>query len=336
MTHPYISIIVPYYNSEKYISKCIDSILNQTLSNFELILVDDGSTDNSYNICNTYASKDNRIILLQKENGGQGTARNMGLDIAKGDYIGFVDSDDFIQPEMYSIMYNSCIKNNAEMSICGFNIYRSEKIQPKPVNKHPKKEFNNFELMHYYLTTQIINGGPCNKVYKKSLFNNLRFPPLRMREDSYLMPHIFLKVNKAIYTGDNLYNWHQTLNSTERSKFNLNDLNALESINSLYGVVEKHYPSLIKLVIKKRTLTNVDLMKKILHTNQYKKYKHIYYLLREYICKDYSLNSTNYGENSKRLNKNIEFICRFNYLYIIKETIVGNLKFIVKKLISKI
>ena len=117
---PLVSIIVPIYNVEPYLKKCIDSIINQTLTNIEIILVNDGSTDNCGKIIDEYAKKDNRIIALHKENGGQASARNMGLDIASGKYIGFVDSDDLIDKEMYKVLYDEAEKNIADLVICDF------------------------------------------------------------------------------------------------------------------------------------------------------------------------------------------------------------------------
>ena len=120
---PKISIIVPVYKVEKYIHKCIDSILNQTFKDFELILVDDGSPDNCGKICDEYAKKDSRVIVIHKENGGLSSARNSGLDIARGDYIGFVDSDDYIENDMYELLYNLCEENNCDISSCSSIIH---------------------------------------------------------------------------------------------------------------------------------------------------------------------------------------------------------------------
>ncbi len=113
-----LSIIVPVYNVEKYLHKCVDSILSQTLTDFECILVDDGSTDNSSVICDEYAAKDPRIVVIHKQNGGLSSARNTGLDISQGDYIGFVDSDDWIEPEMYMYMYTYANDNSCDMMCC--------------------------------------------------------------------------------------------------------------------------------------------------------------------------------------------------------------------------
>src|ERR1035437_5330472 len=117
---PPISIIVPIYNIERYLSKCIDSILVQTFINFELILVNDGSTDNCGKIINEYAQKDSRIVVIHKKNGGVSSARNAGLDLAQGEYIGWVDADDYIATDMYETLYHLAIDYNADISECNY------------------------------------------------------------------------------------------------------------------------------------------------------------------------------------------------------------------------
>lgn len=336
MKKPSISVIVPYYNSKKYISKCINSILNQTFKDFELILVDDGSTDNSYNLCLSYAQKDERIVLLKKENGGQGTARNMGLDIALGDFIGFVDSDDYIQPNMYEIMYNSCIDHNAELSICGYNTFRSDSMSPKPLSDNKLQIFNHSTLMEAYFATSIISGGPCNKLYKKNLFENTRFPLLRMREDYYLMPHILHKVKTAVYVGENLYNWRLRLGSTERSKFSSNHLNAaIESADSNINVIKTFYPDLKKYIVPIYIQTRLDLLKSIIHSNSQNNFQHVYAKLFDEICQKKQDLIINY-EDFPNLCKNVKFVCKYPLFFKFKETIMGNLKFFVKRIIALI
>lgn len=335
MESPKITIIVPFFNSQASISKCITSILHQTLKDFELILVDDGSTDNSFDICREFAVHDNRIVLLQKENGGQGTARNIGLDIAQGNYIGFVDSDDFIDPDMYSIMLNACIENKAELAICGYNTFRSNRYKLKPLNCEGKKIFNNFELMEAYLSTNLISGGPCNKLYSKELFAHIRFPSLRMREDAYIMPNLLRNVIKAVYVGRNLYNWSLKLGSTERSKFSMNNLDAIESTSSLYKVVEAYYPSLLPHVEYKRIETKVELMKRIIFTNSFREYEDVYRRLKKEVCsKSKKLGELEKGFES--LQNDIKLICKFDFLFRLKEYCIGNLKYYVKKILEKI
>ena len=122
MSKPLLSIIVPVYNVEKYIERCIKSILNQSFTNFELILVDDGSPDNCGKICDEYKKKDSRIKVIHKKNGGLSDARNAGIERAKGEYIAFVDSDDFINKYMYEILYKNAKKWDADISICNFKM----------------------------------------------------------------------------------------------------------------------------------------------------------------------------------------------------------------------
>jgi len=143
--NPKISIIVPVYKVEQYIHKCIDSILNQTLNDFELILVNDGSPDQCGQICDEYAKCDSRIKVIHKENGGQASARNMGLDIATGEYIGFVDSDDWIEPDMYEILYNECIINECEIISCSSIIHCKTKTVIN--GGHPLEIHNTTEAM---------------------------------------------------------------------------------------------------------------------------------------------------------------------------------------------
>ena len=121
MYKPLISIIVPIYKVEKYLKKCIQSIMNQTYLNFELILVDDGSPDDCPMICDNYAKLDNRIVVLHKQNGGLSDARNAGLDVARGEYIGFVDSDDFIANNMYEKLLSGLLAEDADMAVCNFS-----------------------------------------------------------------------------------------------------------------------------------------------------------------------------------------------------------------------
>ena len=146
-----ISIIIPVYNVEKYLRKCLDSIINQTYKKLEIILIDDGSTDNSGKICEEYAKKDDRIIVIHKENAGVSSARNRGIELANGKYIGFIDSDDWIEENMYETLYQNLLQFDVDISMCNYSIIRNHK---KTFHKHDledgilidnKKEF--FELL---------------------------------------------------------------------------------------------------------------------------------------------------------------------------------------------
>lgn len=177
---PIISVIVPIYNVEKYLHKCIESILNQTLSNIEVILVNDGSTDKCLEIINSYSKKDERIKVINKANGGQSSARNMGLDIARGKYIGFVDSDDWLHYDMYENLYEAIEKSNADICVCGREAYSEEgkigyqnKLDDELIDldKYDIKDYVTNKL--FYKHTVVV----WNKIYKKDIINknNIRF-----------------------------------------------------------------------------------------------------------------------------------------------------------------
>lgn len=209
--NPKISIIVPVYNVEPYLHKCIDSILNQTFKDFELILVDDGSPDNCGNICNVYAKKDSRIVVIHTENRGVSNARNKGIEIARGDFIGFVDSDDYLESNMYKELYQSCIDNDSDISIIGFTgVNDYEKVLFKYI---PNKEC-------YRLSNILKTANPFNKLYRKSLFldEKIRFKLNRYYEDLNLIPKLIIKANKISYVSKCTYNYLQREGSTTHSK----------------------------------------------------------------------------------------------------------------------
>ena len=154
-----VSIIIPVYNVERYLPKCLDSVINQTLRDIEIICIDDCSTDGSYEILQEYASKDDRIIVLKQEtNQGQGVARNRGIDIAKGEYIGFVDPDDWIELDMYEKMYNQAKNLNSEIVICNINRYNEESKKTKKA-----QFFENYLSPLSILKTEMPANGNINK-----------------------------------------------------------------------------------------------------------------------------------------------------------------------------
>lgn len=194
-----ISIIVPIYNVEKYLPRCIGSILNQNFEEFELILVNDGSTDNSGKICDIYAKKDKRIKVIHKKNGGVSSARNSGIRAATGEYIGFVDPDDYIDKNMYTNLYELCEENNCDIGICKLgreidgnllNYNREEKIL----------ELNKIEAMKELFKGELYRFSLCNKIYKRKCFKDVIFPEGRIHEDLATTYKLFANSNKAIYT----------------------------------------------------------------------------------------------------------------------------------------
>lgn len=203
-----ISIIVPVYNVEKYLEKCVDSILNQTFKDFELILVDDGSPDNSGLICDQYAEKDSRVKVIHKENGGLSSARNAGIDIARGKYLGFIDSDDYIAEDMYELLYNNIIREKADLSICGiYHVYEGKKLEKK---SEKYMVLNRDEAMVLIFHGNQISDHAVNKLYSKTIFADLRYPIGRYHEDSFTIVGILDQCEKVVVdTRQKYYYYHR-------------------------------------------------------------------------------------------------------------------------------
>lgn len=232
MCNPKISIIVPVYNVEQYLKKCIDSILSQTFTNFELILVDDGSTDESGKICDYYARLDNRVKVIHKENGGLSSARNVGLEVAKGKYIGFVDSDDYISKFMFQKLYESLVENNCDISICDYTeVFQDNGTIYNEKVGGGKLILNNIEALEkIYKEKGWLYVVAWNKLYKKELFNGLIFPVGKVHEDEMIAHELLYRSNKIIFVEEKLYYYLQRENSIMGKKYNISRLDIIDAM----------------------------------------------------------------------------------------------------------
>lgn len=201
-----ISVIVPIYKVSDYLPKCIDSIIKQTYSDLEIILVDDGSPDDCPKICDKYAEEDNRIKVIHKPNGGLSDARNAGLDIATGEYIGFIDSDDYIDEHMYEDMLSAIEKDDADLCICGYDRVDDDgKIKSSA-------HYKNALLSQKEAYEMLVQGNvyfiiSCNKLYKREIFDNLRFKIGRTHEDEFIMHHVYGECSKIVTLEKSYYNY---------------------------------------------------------------------------------------------------------------------------------
>lgn len=248
---PLISVIVPIYKVEPYLRRCLDSIVNQTYTNLEIILVDDGSPDGCPAICDEYAVKDSRIIVIHKENGGLSDARNAGLDICKGEYISFVDSDDWIASNFIEILLNNILENNAELAITQYiTAYSSVTSNIGIKNNHTtifspleatKKLWSNEE------TTFVTAWG---KLYKKSLWQELRFPKGLLHEDEYTAYKVLYTANKTIFLSIPLYYYFQRSDSI-MAGIRPSSIRVLKARLERYEYFKKkEEPEIIKLCLK--------------------------------------------------------------------------------------
>lgn len=218
---PLISIIVPVYNVERYLVKCLDSIVNQTYQNLQIILIEDGSSDNSGKISDDYSKKDQRISVIHKRNEGLSAARNEGVDIAEGEYIGFVDSDDYIEPDMYERLYKLIETTDAELAVCEFTYVNDEGI--KQENESCFQVEGTIDANSYMKRWIDSKYAPAyvvawNKLYKKKVFDGIRYPIGKYREDEYLIHHVIYQCQNIICTPDKLYNYVQHEGSVMKSK----------------------------------------------------------------------------------------------------------------------
>lgn len=227
-----VSVIVPVYNVEKYLRKCIDSILGQTYENIEIILVDDGSLDNCPAICDEYAEKDKRITVIHKENGGLSSARNVGIDIANGKFISFVDSDDYVAKDMIETAYNAIIDQNADLCIFGIGwIYEDgnayDKVPSSPICNEVLTKEDVFKKL--VLNNSFYYVPACNKLYKKTIFDSIKFPEGRIHEDEFTVHYIFDACQKVVSIEKELYFYVQRDNSIMHTPFSLKKLDCVEA-----------------------------------------------------------------------------------------------------------
>lgn len=265
---PLVSIIVPIYNVEDYLERCIDSLTNQTLEAIEILLIDDGSTDKSAIICENYRKIDSRIRVYHKKNGGLSSARNFGINLASSDFIGFVDGDDFIEPDMYERLLNGCIHNNALISICGrYNITKTKKIPSLTLKKGIKLDSKN--AIARLLIWDGIDSSACDKIFHKSLFKNLDFPIKKYNEDIFIMVKLFHNAGSIYHIGLPKYNYVLRSNSITNQSFNVKKMDLIQASNEVVFFVKHYYKS---LTIRARSfhLRNLIFLKGLFEKNYHK------------------------------------------------------------------
>lgn len=226
-----ISIIIPVYKVEKYLNKCIRSVVEQTYTNLEIILVDDGSPDCCPQICDEWAAKDSRIKVIHKENGGLSDARNAGLAIAQGEYIGFLDSDDYIKEDMYEKLYNTIIENDVNVVIC--NLEKVTEDGDKIDCISPVKN----EILTREVALRKILKENCwyyvtvwNKLYHKSVLSGVEFPKGKIHEDEFVIHEILFQSKKIVTLEEKLYMYVQRNGSIMNRKKDVKSLDSIEAI----------------------------------------------------------------------------------------------------------
>ena len=241
-----ISVVIPVYNVENYINKCLDSVIKSKYKNLQIICVNDGSTDGSLELLKNYKSKDTRVEVYSKTNGGLSDARNYGIKYAKGKYITFIDSDDYVTDDYFESLYNNLIKEDADISICGN--YRDELGNIKTANLNNVYEVLNSKdalktlllydkIKHFWVSS-------WGKLYKTSLFEGMEFPVGKKSEDWFLIPQLFLKSNKIIYDSNPKYYYVFREGSITQTNSKPNT-DSIEATDFVLELVKKVYPDLV-------------------------------------------------------------------------------------------
>lgn len=238
-----LSVIIPVYNVEPFLDRCMESIVNQTYKNLEIIMVDDGSPDNCPQMCDEWQEKDNRIRVIHKKNGGLSDARNAGLAITRGDYITFVDSDDYIDLNMYESMIEALERTGADISTCGRCSYKNGEITEKHTSIK-EVVLTPIQAVDELLRGGLIEEAAWDKVYKKEMFEGIIFPVGEINEDMPIMPHVFERANKIVCTGKPFYFYCENSESITHAVYNEKKRVVIKHINEVSRYIENKYPEL--------------------------------------------------------------------------------------------
>lgn len=245
--NPLISIIVPIYKVEKYLEKCVHTITSQTYKNLEIILVDDGSPDNCPVLCEALAKTDKRIKVIHKTNGGLSDARNVGFEHSSGDFIAFIDSDDFININYIETLYNNLIKTNADMSICNYqDVYEDQEIDITEKSNSEVLVFDSTNKFEQLFGTHRVNFITAwGKLYKREIFDKIKYPIHKIHEDEFVCHHILSLCNKVCFSDVKYYYYLQRQNSIMHQKKHANkNLDAFEALYDRFLFFKDNYPKL--------------------------------------------------------------------------------------------
>lgn len=271
---PLISIIVPAYNIAEYLPRCLDSILKQTYKNLEIIVISDGSTDGTNQVIEKYAAQDDRIIPVFKENTGVSDTRNRGLDIAKGEYIGFVDGDDFIEPEMYERLLKNAIEYDADISHCGYQMVFPSKVVYY-YNTKEKSIHHTREGIIEIISGKKIEPGIWNKLYKKKVIKDIRLDKsIKINEDMLFNFLVFSNAEKSIF--EDIPYYHYILRNNSAATSNYSDHKLFDPVcvrREIFYHCSNNYDKNIKSLSYEKYLNSVVIMHRIIFDGHMKNKK---------------------------------------------------------------
>lgn len=267
---PEISIIVPVYNVAQYLHKCVDSILAQTFTDFEVILVDDGATDNSGAICDEYARQDPRVRVIHKPNGGLSDARNAGIEAAKAPYLGFIDSDDYISREMFQMLHDDITKEQADLAICGiYDVYGEQEPKKLPL---VHSTFSPHDTAKMILEAKLISVHAVNKLYRRELFDHVRYPKGSITEDAAIIFSLLLQCKKVSVNTKQQYYYMHRENTISSAHFTSKDLATIQIWANNEKQIIACYPDLKAQVHTRVCWANFIVLDKIVLSENWRQY----------------------------------------------------------------
>lgn len=239
-----ISVIVPIYNVEKYLDRCVDSIINQTYKNLEIVLVDDGSLDNCPKMCDDYAEKDSRIKVVHKENGGLSDARNAGMKVATGEYVSFIDSDDYVSLDFYETLLDTIVDNDSDIVECGVVKFYEDNSFDKYSDDLKVTNYDTLDGLEGLINENPFKQHVWNKLYKSSIALDIPYEVGKLNEDEFWTYQIFGKAKKVTRIYKTMYYYFQRGSSIMGKGYNIKRLDALEGKMNRQAYIEKNFPTL--------------------------------------------------------------------------------------------
>lgn len=256
-----ITIVVPVYNVEKYLCRCVDSILNQTYKEFEIILVDDGSTDSSGEICDSYSEKSEKIRVIHKKNSGPSIARNTGIETAVGNYITYIDSDDVVHPDYLKELYELLVRNDAELSCCNFSFFSDEKEPDFELDKtYQEFVLSGVDAMEGMLYGRFHGTSACAILMKTEMAKANKFPPKKYHEDDLISFKYFYSASKVAVTYEPMYFYFQRPGSIMHCKYGQIAIDELDAADYIVDVCTNDYKAAIGGAVFKKFSNYSDVL----------------------------------------------------------------------------
>ena len=313
-----ISIIVPVYNVEKYIRKCLDSIVNQTYKDLEIILVDDGSPDNSGAICDEYAKNDSRIKVIHKPNGGLSSARNAGLDVARGEFLTFIDSDDYIEDDTVASVVDAISQEEVEMVLIrekqvNLNGETTKIVGDKPTNTtfYREKDF----LVELVLGKQV--NGACDKFYKRECIKDLRFEEGRHHGEDMLFNVCYLDcVKKVGYVDSIKYSYVANDDSVTHASFNSHSVDNIYFKDKVCGIVKEKYPMYYATLARRCFVARLTLLRLVHNSSQQEEQQELIKEIQDYLRRNYKLVKQELSRKEKLEYVLYRFVRPMYFLYL--------------------